>query len=661
MADQRMTTGISVKLGLLVGAVTVLAIATVVILTTTRFHDALVDREVRLLAAEASEAAARYTTSIVEVRHEVRFIRSWPALHGLLRAHAADGQDPETGMTEQQWKSILQEALRTLVDAKSNYVQARIVVSDGRELVRVNRDLSSGAVHLVPDSELIEDGDRPYFQATAALDPDAIHVAPIEFIDTQRHGDGAVAVQRVATSIRVDGDTVQGVVVIALDVRAMAANIAESVPGQRRLYIISGDAIMPASDTAAGSTARPGVNLESVQALVQRSRQQAWRDSEDLIDRRDFVIRSETGQHSIGVARAVTASAHGDPMHFVVVAPYDEVVAASVTVRNQCVLAGLILLALSLSFGGVVSSNIVRPLRQMVTAADRIADGRAPGDLPVSRRDEAGALARSLQRMYDEIQGRTTQLQQEIDDRRQTEAALERTNELLRQSNGDLQQFAYVASHDLQEPLRMVTSYLQLLERRYEGQFDNDGREFIGFAVEGARRMRQLISDLLDFSRVDRRHDSHTAVETTPIVQDVLTDLSQAIRERGAIVTVDGVATVWGDPVQLRQVLQNIVSNAIKFSEQAPRVHISIRVAGEECTFAVRDNGIGIGPEYVNRVFVIFQRLHERTKFPGTGMGLAVAKRIVERHHGRIWVESSPGEGTTVSFTIPTARETVPS
>ena len=223
----------------------------------------------------------------------------------------------------------------------------------------------------------------------------------------------------------------------------------------------------------------------------------------------------------------------------------------------------------------------------------------------------------------------------------------------LGRSNADLQQFAYVASHDLQEPLRMVSSYTQLIARRYKGKLDADADEFIAFAVDGANRMQRLILDLLAYSRVNTagRQFEPTAMET--VLKAALNNLTNAVKESQAIITHDPLPAVMGDDKQLAQLFQNLLSNAVKFGgAQPPRIHISAKQTDGEWLFSVRDHGIGLDPQYADRIFVIFQRLHTREEYPGTGIGLAICKKIVERHGGRIWVESELGKGATFYFTM---------
>jgi len=256
-------------------------------------------------------------------------------------------------------------------------------------------------------------------------------------------------------------------------------------------------------------------------------------------------------------------------------------------------------------------------------------------------------------RERDEIVGTVVTIR-DVTDRRAAERALaDRARELAR-SNAELEQFAYVASHDLQEPLRAVVSYLQLLERRYRSQLDERADKYIGYAVDGARRMQTLINDLLAYSRVGRRGDERTSVDLEAILGRVLASLEVGIQESGATVTHDPLPTVMSDPVALGQLLQNLVGNAIKFrGEDPPRVHISATRQEHAWQIAVRDNGIGIAPEYQERIFILFQRLHGRDEYAGTGIGLAICKKIVERLGGTLRVESTAGAGSTFLFTLP--------
>ncbi len=247
----------------------------------------------------------------------------------------------------------------------------------------------------------------------------------------------------------------------------------------------------------------------------------------------------------------------------------------------------------------------------------------------------------------------------DITERKKAEAALREAHEELKRSNAELEQFAYVASHDLQEPLRMVSSYTQLLMRRYGDKLDGDAKEFTAFIVDGATRMKQLIEDLLAYSRVGTRDKNFKPVDAESSLKRALTNLRAAIQDSGATVTQDKLPTIPCDEVQLAQLFQNLIGNALKFRKPdvAPAVHVGAAEQGAEWEFMVRDNGIGIEPQYFERIFMVFQRLHDKGEYPGTGIGLAIVKKVVERHGGRIWVQSQPGAGTTFHFTMPKERK----
>lgn len=242
----------------------------------------------------------------------------------------------------------------------------------------------------------------------------------------------------------------------------------------------------------------------------------------------------------------------------------------------------------------------------------------------------------------------------DITERNNAEEQIARQAKELTRSNAELEQFAYVASHDLQEPLRMVASYTELIAKRYKGKLDAEADEFISYAVDGANRMRALINDLLVYSRMGTGGKEFAPTSMQTVLDEALSNLQVTIRESGAEITHNAMPTVMADGSQLVQVLQNLIGNAITFRrESPPRVHIAAERRGDEWVLSVRDNGIGIDSKYFHRLFTMFQRLHARNEYPGTGIGLAIVKKIVERHLGRVWVESQPGQGSTFNFTIP--------
>jgi signal transduction histidine kinase len=255
------------------------------------------------------------------------------------------------------------------------------------------------------------------------------------------------------------------------------------------------------------------------------------------------------------------------------------------------------------------------------------------------------------------VNQRTASLRTEMEERKKAEEAVRKTADDLTRSNKDLEQFAYVASHDLQEPLRAVAGFMGLLKKQHAAALSAEAREYIDFAVEGAERMQTLIHDLLAFSRVGTRGGAFVPVDMKDAIAKALANLQAAITESNALVDCADLPVVNADLLQMTQLLQNLIGNAIKFrGQKTPHIKIGARPSDGRWIFSVSDNGIGIDPQYFDRIFLIFQRLHTRTEYKGTGIGLAVCKKIVERHGGAIWVESKPDEGSTFYFSIPTTE-----
>ncbi|MYC28336.1 MAG: PAS domain-containing protein [Nitrospira sp. SB0662_bin_26] len=253
-------------------------------------------------------------------------------------------------------------------------------------------------------------------------------------------------------------------------------------------------------------------------------------------------------------------------------------------------------------------------------------------------------------------------IQTDITQRKHQETELANKTRELAQSNAELQQFAYVASHDLQEPLRMVSSYTQLLGKRYRGKLDQDADEFIGYAVDGATRMQRLIRDLLEYSRVGAERQSFEETDCELVFQQAMQNLSASVLERHAEVTHDPLPIVRASPTHLTQIFQNLIGNALKFQGDAPpKIHVGVKALPDGWEFSVRDNGVGMPGDQLERIFAIFQRLHGQSEYPGTGIGLAICKRIVGKYGGHIWVASEPGQGSTFYFTLTTAQEVVKS
>jgi light-regulated signal transduction histidine kinase (bacteriophytochrome) len=300
---------------------------------------------------------------------------------------------------------------------------------------------------------------------------------------------------------------------------------------------------------------------------------------------------------------------------------------------------------------------VLRPLLRLADETRTVRSGDVSHHVEFHGPAEIEALAADVESMRERL---VTEIDESAAARARIEEAhveLAEQAEELQRSNRDLEQFAYVASHDLQEPLRKVASFCQLLERRYKGQLDERADQYIAFAVDGAKRMQQLINDLLAFSRVGRLTSGFAEVALADCLASALRNLAAAIEASEAEVTADDLPVVQGEATLLVQLLQNLIGNAVKFrGPEAPRVHIGAHRDGDTWEFSCADNGIGIEPQYAERIFVIFQRLHPKDEYEGTGIGLAMCTKIVEYHGGHIWLDTTVERGTTFRWTIPVAE-----
>ena len=341
--------------------------------------------------------------------------------------------------------------------------------------------------------------------------------------------------------------------------------------------------------------------------------------------------------------------------------------AMALTIRSGISTAIIFLGALLVSgaLATIAIRFIVRPINHLATVARAFEAGDLAQRVEVTTNDELGSLGAAFNAMgdrlsvtVDSLAYHVAELEHEAALREIAEQNLETQTQELARSNQELEQFAHLASHDLQEPLRMVSSYTQLLQRRYKDKLDSDANEFIAYAVDGAKRMQIQINDLLAYSRVTSQGHSMEATDCSAVFQNAIASLAGRIEESGAVVTQDPLPTVPADESQLTSVFQNLIGNGIKYrGEQAPQIHVSAVESGDEWVFSISDNGIGIEPQFAERIFEIFQRLHSKEEYAGTGIGLAICKKVIERHGGRIWVESEAKNGSNFRFTLPIRQE----
>jgi signal transduction histidine kinase len=338
---------------------------------------------------------------------------------------------------------------------------------------------------------------------------------------------------------------------------------------------------------------------------------------------------------------------------------------SSLRLRTTLLFGAVLLVTAGLGIAGgatwwVLRRWVLGPLAVLGSETRQVTTGALEHEVAVDGPAEVQQLASDIDEMRREIVEQLAAVERARVEIEASRRLLVGQAQDLARSNRDLEQFAYVASHDLQEPLRKVASFCQMLDRRYSGQLDERADQYIAFAVDGAKRMQELINDLLAFSRVGRLSEAFSDVDLQECLDAAVDNLSVAVLESNAEVHASGLPHVYGDGVLLTQLLQNLVGNSIKFRGDAnPQVRISARVEGEHWEFSCADNGLGIESQYADRIFVIFQRLHGKDEYPGTGIGLALCKRIVEHHGGQIWFDSSAGAGATFRWTLPVMRDAV--
>jgi signal transduction histidine kinase len=325
------------------------------------------------------------------------------------------------------------------------------------------------------------------------------------------------------------------------------------------------------------------------------------------------------------------------------------------------VVAALVVVAAGVMLLILLDRMVVRPLTGLAEQVREVAEGDYQHRISGSGPPEFQQLAGDVDAMRQKIAKELAEVREARESIEWVNSQLQKQAEELVRSNRDLEQFAYVASHDLQEPLRKVASFCQLLQRRYAGQLDERADQYIAFAVDGAQRMQRLINDLLAFSRIGRLTTGFTEVDLNRVMGDVAGQTESARQYSDAELTWDELPTIRGEEPLLTNLLANLVSNSIKFRrpDVPPKVHVSARLVDDEWEISCQDNGIGIEPEFADKIFVIFQRLHSKDAYPGTGIGLAIVKKIVEYHGGRVWVDTDTAEGTAIRFTLPALPEDV--
>nr|WP_306266233.1 ATP-binding protein [Pararhizobium sp. IMCC3301] len=603
--------------------------------------DALVEREQFRLSSSINTTASRFASRTEFASRDTLFLSQTLPVEGIVRAQLNGGIDPETDLSEAEWTRRLAALFEVLLENRPAYFRLRYIkIADGgHEVVRVERP-TNGMILRTPTAQLQEKGQEPFFREAAKLTDGAVYMSDFELDrDFGRIVEPYRPVVRTAAPVFDDAGILRGELVVNVDATYWFDLLQETLGADEQLMIANqnGDFLVHPDP------ALPFGFDRGERQLMQDHMPHLSGLFSDKAQSYSTSVRTVRGEELAFARRVSFGKAEAD-RYIVMVATLD---GAALFQRINSLRYSTVLLALVLIIAvGIVAvllaRIIIRPLRDLTVAATNIAAGARDFDLrkAVHRKDETGALARAFEEMVAGI------MRRELDLKAKTEE--------LSRSNQELSQFAYIASHDLQEPLRMVSSYLGLLSRRYSGKLDTEADEFIGFAVDGAVRMKCLINDLLAYSRVSNRPLNREMIDTGQVVQSALQALSERLAECDGKIDVGPLPVIEADSVQMERLFTNLIENAIKYrSELPPQVSVAAEFKGDFWEFAISDNGLGIAPEFREKVFVIFTRLHSRDKYQGTGIGLASCKRIVERHGGTIWIDPAPEDGTTFRFTLP--------
>jgi signal transduction histidine kinase len=581
-------------------------------------------------------AESRVASQIEAGERDVLFLTAAPAMQGFVRASSNGAIDPVDDSSLTLTRTRVGELFGALLTARPNYRSIHFLDQRGYETVQAERSADGLAV-IVPPSDLRTQAREPFFAEAARLPAGAKYISTIEpTVDPAPGGRLNAGVVRFSTPVFASAGAFLGVVVITMDAEKIFNTVSGVMASASRVFLANerGDYVgTPAAASARGTRIQD--DFPAVASLIDGS-QKTY-----------SAVTTHGSVASLFAATAVPFGAEKPARQLIIAAEQTVAVHYSDLVSSGLPIVGIA--ALVILMGGLTALVLLRilvvPLRRIRATAVNLAAGDRTVELQrlSQRNDEIGDLAVSIDAMARAIR--------EHEDRLVAQAA-----ELSR-SNQDLAQFAYVASHDLQEPLRMVGSYLDLLSRRYKGKLDQEADEFIGFAVDGATRMKRLINDLLGYSRTGSTPLKREKIDIGDVLKNVLASLAVRLSETGGKVEVGPMPTIIADGAQIERVFLNLIDNALKYHSAAPP-HIHVTAVSTEAgwSFTVADNGIGIDPRFSEQIFEIFKRLHGRDQYSGTGIGLAVTKLAVERHGGNIHVRPADGGGSAFEFEIPQAR-----
>ncbi len=624
----------------------------VVSLMLDSLDEQLLQKEQYSLQRQINQQAARLENELRRFAQSALFLVQTPPMQGLGRARANGGFDPMEQSDEQAWKRRLEQIYLSMLSANKKLIQVRLIMPNGQEYIRVDRYGPDGSLRVVADAQLQDKSSRDYVTRGLSLAAGQVAVSGIDY--NREFGELAYPLEPVirATTPVVSPDGSLFMLVVLNRAMQEDLQIIRDIGGSEQSYTLTnaqGDYLVhpDASKEFAFEEGRRANILDELPAAAGLLNGAAI----------DFVgeVTGDDGNSRVVAMRAVHYNPDDANARLLITgeSSHEQATAIRRNLLGTVYLVVGIVGLLSSLIAFAVAWRIASPIVRMRDTVVRRGLNTRDDELPLDVEGEVGELAQAFSQFLGELRNRQSRLEHEILQRKVALAHLEVKNDQLEFANKESEQFVYIASHDLQEPVRTVKSFVQLLSSEYGEKLDDNGRQILDFLDKSTTRMSELIKGLLDYSRLGRKGDL-APVDIQQLMDLICQDLTTRIAEQGAVVEYTGLPTVLGYATELRALLQNLLTNALKFSRPGvpPVVRVSAQQQGREWLFEISDNGIGIAEEHFEKIFLIFQRLHGRDGYEGSGIGLAHCKKIIEMHGGKIWLQSTPGKGTTFFFTL---------
>ncbi|MBB5186933.1 signal transduction histidine kinase [Zhongshania antarctica] len=617
----------------------------------------LLDATEQDLINESELQAVQFRANMAELIRDLRFVTGTPPIQGLIRAERNGGADPSDGSSEAEWVARLGLIFSEMLKAKPQNVQIRFIRANGLELIRVDRYGPSGTIQRISQNELQDKSASKYLSETLRLDTGHVYLSDIEL--NREFGEIVQPLQpviRAATPVYTADRELFGIVIINHNLQT-TFDALKSIAGVDHQFVIAnGRGEYLAHPDAErrfafeyGRSSKITEDFPIAQRLLDEPQLEVLNGKGNTNGKAlVYSLRSITYNPEDSTDRLILATSHD----------FQDALAIKDRMLSKIYLFLIFVLLMSGILAIYVSRRIAGPIISMRNTLNRDGLATQSEDLPIHDGGELGELARAFDNLLQELSRKQTLLAAEITERKGAELELRVNNQKLKAAYKELEQFTYIASHDLQEPLRTVQSLVEMFEENYGSEMDEQAKTFLGFIKESTMRMTALIRGLLDYGRLGGESEL-TEVDCQELVNAVCVDLSLRLDEVGGSVEYKDLPVITGKKTELRLLFQNLISNGLKF--RRPDVSPEIIIAAErglDCwQFSVSDNGIGIAPEHFQHIFMIFQRLHGRDEFEGSGIGLAHCKKVVELHGGEIWVESQLNVGTVFYFSLRDNRD----